>query len=110
MLLRSSSPAAFRGLPEQYTVFADRKAVEPAALRYTGHAVTRHMAPGGKGCPGDTILNDGGYYMNIGELGEAAEEPRLRTTTPRARAMCCAVILCSSSRMHKGPPPPLRWN
>lgn len=83
VLLRSASPAVFRGLPEQYTVFADREAVELAALRYTGHAVTRHMAPGGRGYLGDTILNGGGYYINVGELGEAGEEPRLKTIMPK---------------------------
>lgn len=104
VLLRSASPAAFRGLPEQYTVFADRKAVELAALRYTGHAVTRHMAPGGKGYLGDTILNDGGYYMNIGELGEAAEEPRLRTIMPRGAGYVLRGDLVQLFKDAKRPP------
>ena len=38
------------------------EAVELAALRYTGHAVARHVAPD-TGFFGDTILNDIGYFV-----------------------------------------------
>ncbi len=79
---RDNAPALFKGLPEQYTTLVSREAVELAALRYTGHAVARHVAPA-TGFFGDTILNDKGYFVCIDGLGDLPEEPRLAQVTPR---------------------------
>ena len=59
---QSESPEIFRNIPkpenapDYYTDFISKRAVELAALRYTGHKITKHSAPK------NMWLNDKGYF------------------------------------------------
>ena len=90
---RDEAPDLFTGLPEQYNVFISREAVELAALRYTGHSVAKHEAPGGEGFLGDTLLNDKGYFVSIDGLGDLIIEPELKSVTPRGEGFVLAGAL-----------------
>ncbi|MBQ6669302.1 MAG: hypothetical protein IJM72_04510 [Deltaproteobacteria bacterium] len=79
------NPDAFAGLPrpegemlEHYTHRITRQAVELAALRFTGHKVTRHVASA------PTLLTDAGYFVVIDGLGDSGKEPKLHAVTPIA--------------------------
>lgn len=90
VLSRGDVPSLFGGLPETYNVFISREAVELAALRYTGHAVSAHEAPGGEGFLGDTLLKEKGYFASIDGLGDLLVEPRLESVTPKGEGFVLA--------------------
>lgn len=85
VVLQEDKPALFKGLPTvkmewgemPYNVHIDRQTVELAALRFTGRAVTKHIAPK------DVHLNEAGYFMLIDGLGDTGREPQLARVEPR---------------------------
>ncbi|MBQ9406847.1 MAG: hypothetical protein IJU37_08970 [Desulfovibrio sp.] len=85
VLVRDDAPSVFKGLPERYNVFVSRKAVELAALRYTGHSVTRHAAPAPSDLLGAVRLTEQGYFATIDGLGDLPLEAKLEHITPQGQ-------------------------
>lgn len=83
VLFRHENPNAFKGLSESYTCFITRQAVEIGALRYTGHRITKHVAPKGDEFLGETLLNDKGYFVSIEGLGDAPTSAELKKIEPK---------------------------
>ncbi len=78
---REDFPALFAGLPEHFTAFITREAVELAALRYTGHVVKEHRAPSGNDIVGETKLTNKGYFISIDGLGDIPIDVVLKSTS-----------------------------
>ena len=84
---QEDNPALFKGVPPvrmewgdtPRNVCIDRRAVELAALRFTGHAVTKHAAPK------DVLLNEAGYFMLLDGLGDTGREAQLERVTPSGK-------------------------
>ncbi|MCR5562482.1 MAG: hypothetical protein K6F46_03795 [Desulfovibrio sp.] len=80
---RDDAPEKFTGVPDGFTCFMPRSAVELAALYFTGHRIKEHVAPKGDELFGNVILSDEGYFVSIDGLGDAATESVLKKVEPQ---------------------------
>lgn len=89
---RDDEPAIFKGRPEQFNYFISRKAVELAALRFTGRVIKTHVAPK-SGMLADTVMTDKGYFVAIDGLGDLGEEPVLKKVEPKGSGFVLTGVL-----------------
>ena len=83
VFFRHEAPNVFKGLAKSFTCFITRQAVEVAALRFTGHRITKHVAPKDDELLGETLLNDKGYFVSIEGLGDAPTDAELKKVEPQ---------------------------
>ncbi len=83
VLRRDDAPDKFKGVPDGFTCFVPRHAVELSALHFTGHQIKKHVAPKDDELFGNVILNDKGYFVSIDGLGDAATESVLKKVEPQ---------------------------
>ena len=77
------STGIFNNLPEEFTCFITKEAVELAAPYFTGHRFGEHVDPGELEGLGRVILNDKGYFVSIDGLGDPGSEPVLKQIEPQ---------------------------
>ena len=79
VVLQADNPVLFEGVPPvrmewgeaSCNVFIDRQTVELAALRFTGRAVTKHIAPK------NALLTEAGYFVLFDGMGDSGLEVQL---------------------------------